>query len=219
MPVSVLKQHDYLIAALQVALSDADWLQLRDDLLRHVGRFRSRGVIIDVGGLDVLDSFATRLLGTIAEVCKLRGAETVIVGIRPEIAFNMVQLGWTARLAGIGTALDLEDGLALLEQHLTQEGISVEVIDLRTLAPLDIETLVRSATKTRRVVIAHEAVECGGVGAEVAARLGTAAFDELDAPIVRVGCPFAPIPFAPELEQALLPGREHIVRAVRELAG
>ena len=102
-------------------------------------------------------------------------------------------------------------------QQLAQEGVSVEVIDLRTLAPLDIETLVRSVAKTRRVVIAHEAVECGGVGAEVAARLGTAAFDELDAPIMRVGCPFAPIPFAPELEQALLPGREQIVRAVREL--
>ncbi len=102
-------------------------------------------------------------------------------------------------------------------QQLAQEGVSVEVIDLRTLAPLDIETLVRSVTKTRRVVIAHEAVECGGVGAEVAARLGAAAFDELDAPIMRVGCPFAPIPFAPELEQALLPGREQIVRAVREL--
>ena len=84
-------------------------------------------------------------------------------------------------------------------QQLAQEGVSVEVIDLRTLAPLDIETLVRSVTKTRRVVIAHEAVECGGVGAEVAARLGAAAFDELDAPIMRVGCPFAPIPFAPEL--------------------
>ncbi len=102
-------------------------------------------------------------------------------------------------------------------QQLAQEGVSVEVIDLRTLAPMDIETLVRSVTKTRRVVIAHEAVECGGVGAEVAARLGAAAFDELDAPIMRVGCPFAPIPFAPELEQALLPGREQIVRAVREL--
>ena len=102
-------------------------------------------------------------------------------------------------------------------QQLAGEGISVEVIDLRTLLPLDTQTLVRSATKTRRVVIAHEAVECGGVGAEVAARLGAAVFDELDAPILRVGCPFAPIPFAPELEQALLPGREQIVRAVREL--
>jgi pyruvate dehydrogenase E1 component beta subunit len=101
--------------------------------------------------------------------------------------------------------------------ELAREGISVEVIDLRSLVPLDMATLVRSVAKTHRVVIAHEAVEMGGVGAEVAARLGAAAFDELDAPITRVGCPFAPIPFAPELEQALLPGRRRIEQAVREL--
>ena len=102
-------------------------------------------------------------------------------------------------------------------ENLAKEGISVEVIDLRTLVPLDMATLQRSVAKTHRVVIAHEAVEVGGIGAEVAARLGQIAFDELDAAIVRIGCPFAPIPFAPELEQALLPGRDDIEQAVRKL--
>lgn len=138
-------------------------------------------------------------------------AEPIPLG-RARVARQGTDVTVIAYSAMVRTALEAA-------QQLAGEGISVEVIDLRTLAPLDTETLVRSAAKTRRVVIAHEAVESGGIGAEVAARLGTAAFDELDAPIVRVGCPFAPIPFAPELEQALLPGREHIVRAVRELVG
>jgi len=102
--------------------------------------------------------------------------------------------------------------------ELGRSGISVEVIDLRTLLPLDMATIGASIAKTHRVVIAHEAVLNGGVGAEIAARIGYELFDELDAPVTRVGCPFAPIPFAPELERALLPGTANIVRAVRELA-
>jgi len=114
MHVPVLKQGGYLIASVQSVLSDADLLQLRDDLAERVGEFRSRGVIIDVTVLDVIDSFATRTLRTIAHMLKLRGAETVIVGIQPDVAFAMVQLGLT--LEGIGTALDLEEGLAYLDQ-------------------------------------------------------------------------------------------------------
>ena len=79
-----------------------------------VGRFRSRGVIIDVTVLDVIDSFATRTLRAVAQMLKLRGAETVIVGIQPDVAFAMVQLGLT--LEGVGTALDLEEGLAHLDR-------------------------------------------------------------------------------------------------------
>jgi rsbT antagonist protein RsbS len=108
--VPILKQGDYLIASVQSALSDADLLQLRDDLSERVGQFRSRGVIVDVTVLDVIDSFATRTLRAIAHMLKLRGAETVIVGIQPDVAFSMVQLGLT--LEGVGTALDLEEGLA-----------------------------------------------------------------------------------------------------------
>jgi rsbT antagonist protein RsbS len=112
--VPILKQRDYLIATIQSALTDADLLQLRDDLADRVGQFRSQGVIIDVTVLDVIDSFATRTLRGIAHMLKLRGAETVIAGIQPEIAFAMVQLGLT--LVGVGTVLDLEEGLAYLDQ-------------------------------------------------------------------------------------------------------
>ena len=103
-----------MIASVQSVLSDADLLQLRDDLAERVGRFRSRGVIVDVTVLDVIDSFATRTLRASAHMLKLRGAETVIVGIQPEVAFAMVQLGLT--LEGVGTALDLEEGLAYLDR-------------------------------------------------------------------------------------------------------
>lgn len=115
MQVPILKQGSYLIASIQSVLSDADMLQLRDDLAAKVGGYRARGVIIDVTVLDVIDSFATRTLRNIAHMLNLRGAETVIVGIQPEVAFAMVQLGLT--LEGVGTALDLEEGLAFLDQQ------------------------------------------------------------------------------------------------------
>jgi rsbT antagonist protein RsbS len=112
--VPILKQGPYLIASIQSALSDADLLKLRDELAAQVGRYRSRGVIVDVTVLDVVDSFATRTLRDIAHMIRLRGAETVIVGVQPEVAFAMVQLGLT--LEGVSTALDLEEGLAFLEK-------------------------------------------------------------------------------------------------------
>ena len=116
MLVPVLKQGDVLIASIQAALSDADLLQLRDELAEKVGRLRARGVIVDVTALDVMDSFATRTLRGIAQTTKLRGAETVIVGIQPDVASAMVQLGLT--LNDINTALDLEDGFAVLASSL-----------------------------------------------------------------------------------------------------
>ena len=112
MAVPILKQGDVLIASIQAALTDRDLAELRDDLADRVGRFRARGVVIDVTALDVLDSFATRTIRAIAYTAKLRGAETVVVGIQPEVAFSMVQLGLT--LTGVRTALDLEEGLSLL---------------------------------------------------------------------------------------------------------
>jgi rsbT antagonist protein RsbS len=112
-PVPILKQGDVLIASLREALTDRALLELRDQLSEQVGRFRARAVIIDVTALDVVDSFATRTLRTIAYTAKLRGARTVVVGIQPEVAFAMVQLGLT--LDGVATALDLEEGLALVE--------------------------------------------------------------------------------------------------------
>ena len=116
MQVPILKQRDYLIASIQAALTDADLLQLRDALVGQVGTYRSRGVIVDVTALDVMDSFAVRTLRDLAHMIRLRGAETVIVGIQPEVAFAMVQLGLT--LEGVSTALDLEEGLAFLDHKI-----------------------------------------------------------------------------------------------------
>jgi rsbT antagonist protein RsbS len=115
MPVPLLKQGQYLIASIQSSLSDADLIRLRDDVLEQVARYRSRGVIVDVTVLDVMDSFAVRTLNALAQMITLRGAETVIVGIQPEVAFAMVQLGLT--LGGVATALDLEEGLAYLDER------------------------------------------------------------------------------------------------------
>jgi rsbT antagonist protein RsbS len=113
MRVPILKQRDYLIASIQSALSDEDLLHLRDDLVDQVGTYRSKGAIVDVTVLDVMDSFAVRTLRGIAHMIELRGAETVIVGIQPDVAFAMVQLGLT--LEDVATALDLEEGLAYLD--------------------------------------------------------------------------------------------------------
>jgi rsbT antagonist protein RsbS len=115
MSVPLLKQGNYLIASIQDALTDTDLLQLQEELVQRVGTVRTRGVIIDVTALDVMDSFASRTLRDLAHVIRLRGAETVIVGIQPEVAFTMVQLGLL--LEGVTTALDLEEGLALLDQR------------------------------------------------------------------------------------------------------
>lgn len=112
MPVPVVKQGEVLIAQIQSALSDRDLIELRDDLAAKVGRFRAKGVVVDVTAIEVMDSFATRMLRGIAHTMKLRGAETIIVGIQPDVAFAMVQLG--LMLDDVATALDLEEGLAAL---------------------------------------------------------------------------------------------------------
>ena len=114
MRVPILKQGEYLIASIQSALTDQDLLQLRDDLAEQSGRFRSRGIIVDVTALDVMDSFACRTLRSLAYILRLRGAQTAIVGIQPEVAFAMVQLGLA--LGEVETALDLEEGLVRLRQ-------------------------------------------------------------------------------------------------------
>lgn len=113
MEVPILKQRNYLIASVQAVLTDQDLVTLRDRLVEQVGRFRSLGVILDVTGLDVMDSFSVRTLRDMAHMIRLRGADTVIVGIQPEVAFSMVQLGLS--LEGVPTALDLEEGLAYLD--------------------------------------------------------------------------------------------------------
>jgi pyruvate/2-oxoglutarate/acetoin dehydrogenase E1 component len=108
----------------------------------------------------------------------------------------------------------VSESLAAADE-LAADGIEVEVIDPRTLVPLDLETIVESVTRTHRLVVAHEAVAHGGFGAEITALVQEAAFDELDAPIGRVGAPFTPVPFSPPLEDAYLPGRDDVATAVR----
>ena len=100
-------------------------------------------------------------------------------------------------------------------ERLAQEGIDIEVIDPRSLVPLDVETIVDSARRTGRVVVAHEAVLIGGAGAEIAARVQETAFDYLDAPVLRVGAPFAPVPATPVLERRFATGADDVAAAVR----
>jgi len=111
--VSILRQGSYLIASIHTALNDSELTRFQRDLIDQVGRYRARGVIIDVAALDVLDSFASHTLRTIARTATLRGASTVIVGINPEVAFTMVQLGM--RMESVHTALDLDEGLVQLD--------------------------------------------------------------------------------------------------------
>jgi pyruvate dehydrogenase E1 component beta subunit len=107
----------------------------------------------------------------------------------------------------------VHDALAAADRLAAEHGIEAEVIDPRTLVPLDLETIVASVERTGRLIVAHEAVEHGGFGAEIAAQVQAAAFDFLDAPVVRVGAPFAPVPFSAPLEDAYLPGTDEIVAA------
>jgi rsbT antagonist protein RsbS len=120
MLVSILRQGPYLIASIHEALDDGELVRFQDELLAQIDRHRSRGIIIDVAALDVLDSFASRTLRNLAYVARLRGAETVIVGIRPEVAFTMVRLG--LRLDLVHSALDLEEGLEHLNAVAGADG-------------------------------------------------------------------------------------------------
>lgn len=116
MTIPILKQGPYLIASMQSEVGDADLIRLREDLARQVGDVRARGLVVDVTTIDVMDSFTIRTLLEVVQIGKLRGVDAVIVGIQPEVAFAMVQLG--LRLDGVATALDLEEGLALLQRQM-----------------------------------------------------------------------------------------------------
>ena len=113
MAVAVIRRGDYLIASIQSDLSDTEVLDLRRDLLDRVGRDRLRGIVVDVAALDVIDSFVARALRDIAVSARLRGAETIVVGIQPEVAIAMVY--FKLDLHPLQTALDLDEALDRLE--------------------------------------------------------------------------------------------------------
>jgi len=123
-----------------------------------------------------------------------------------------VRPGRDATVVAYGAAVGMASAAA---DTLAQEGIEVEVVDLRSLQPWDEAAVLESLSRTHRLVVAHEAVEAFGIGAEIAARMADAGFDELDAPIVRVGAPFAPVPFARSLETAYRPKADDIVAALK----
>lgn len=120
MSVAILRQGDYLIASVRSDLSDGEVIELRNVLAERVRAERTRGIVIDVSVLDVIDSFVARALRAIAATAKLRGAETVIAGIRPDVAIAMVQ--FSLDLAPLRAALDLDEALELLDRLVTGGG-------------------------------------------------------------------------------------------------
>jgi rsbT antagonist protein RsbS len=118
--VAILQQGDYLIASIQSDLTDSQVLALRDDLAERVGRHRARGIVVDVTAMDVIDSFVARSLRSIAVTAKLRGADTVVVGIRPDVAIAMVQ--FDLNLEPLRAALDLDEAIAFLDELARRNG-------------------------------------------------------------------------------------------------
>jgi len=115
MAVAILRRGDVLIASIQSDLSDTEVIELRQELAELVGRYRARGIVIDVGALDVIDSFVTRALRAIVLTARLRGADTVIVGISPDVAIAMVQ--FRLNLEPLRVALDLDEALVMLDRR------------------------------------------------------------------------------------------------------
>lgn len=120
MSVAILRQGDYLVASIQSDLSDSEILGLRDELSERIGRHRCHGLIVDVAALEVIDSFVARALQSIAITAKLRGAETVIVGIQPDVAIAMVQ--FRLNMGPLRATLDLDEALALLDARTRGHG-------------------------------------------------------------------------------------------------
>ena len=127
---------------------------------------------------------------------------------------NVVREGTDATVVAIGKMVSEAEKAAAA---LSEDGIDVEIIDPRTLLPFDMDTVIQSAKKTNRIVIVHEAVKNGGIGAEISAQIQEQAFDYLDAPVTRVAAPFAPVPFSPALEQSYVPNAESIAKGVRDV--
>ena len=140
--------------------------------------------------------------------------EHVPDGLRPEPIGRAAVLRPGRHVTIVSLSRMVHEALTAADQ-LAELGIDAEVIDPRTLVPLDVETIADSIRRTNHLVVAHEAVVHGGFGAEIAAQLQQLVFDYLDAPVHRVGAPFTPVPLSPQLEDFYLPGAKEIVQAVR----
>ena len=116
--IPILKMGDFLLVTIQVDMHDRLALALQDDLTAYVVKYRSRGVLIDISALEMVDSFIGRMLGTIAAMAKLLDADTVVVGMQPSVAITLVELGLS--LKGIRTALDVEKGMDVLRTALAE---------------------------------------------------------------------------------------------------
>ncbi|HZG97402.1 MAG TPA: STAS domain-containing protein [Nocardioidaceae bacterium] len=127
--VSILRQGAYLIASIHTALDDSQMVRFQEDLISQIGDHRSRGVVIDVAALDVIDSFGSKTLRNTAEMARLRGALTVIVGIQPDVAATMVELGMST--GPVETALGLEEGLGYLNDRLMTTSTGGMHVDMR----------------------------------------------------------------------------------------
>lgn len=127
---------------------------------------------------------------------------------------NIVRAGTDVTVVAIGRMVVEATKAA---DALAQEGIAIEVIDPRTVQPLDIDTILQSVRTTNRVIVVHEAVQFGGIGAEISAQIQESVFDYLDAPVTRLAAPFAPVPYAPILENAYVPDAARIAAAARRL--
>jgi pyruvate/2-oxoglutarate/acetoin dehydrogenase E1 component len=135
-------------------------------------------------------------------------------GPLPLGAARIARAGSDVTVVTYGAAVHLAEAAAA---RAAERGVEVEVVDLRSLQPWDEECVLESLSRTHRLVVFHEAVEAFGIGAEIAARMADVGFDELDAPIVRVGAPFMPAPYAPDLERAYLPDTERLLGAIERV--
>jgi pyruvate dehydrogenase E1 component beta subunit len=127
---------------------------------------------------------------------------------------NVVRAGEDVTIVAVGRMVP--ESVAAADQ-LTEAGINAEIIDVRTVQPLDSETILDSVRRTNRAVIVHEAVTFGGIGGEISSQIQEEAFDYLDAPVLRIGAPFSPVPFSPVLERAYIPDSNRIAAGVRKL--
>lgn len=173
--------------------------------------YDAKGMIIAAARDDnpvivVLNKMSLAMMGEVPE-----GSYEVPLGeanvVRPGSNFTMIAMG---RM--------VHETLAAAEQ-LKDAGIDAEVIDLRTIQPLDVDTIVASVKKTHRIMVVHEAVRFGGIGGEIAAQIQEHAFDYLDAPVGRVGAPFSPVPFSPALEAVYVPNADRIASEAKTLLG